>query len=336
MPAPAYLLVKGKAGLGNRILSLLTGVLYARLTGRTIVVDWRDPIYSSGNRNVFHDLFHAPGILASLPPGESRGVAPAFWQGNLDRTVDETLRACGLVDSPLRQKRTAVDVARLDYVEQIAVFWALIERIQPMRRHFHGRFLHYRSSTNEEILRDLLRELPPGEVVAERLARFRRQHWDDAVVGVHLRSSDRQSRTRPILAAVDRVLDAASGARLFVATDNQDVLRRFRNRYGASRVISTEKWYPASGAPMHRDPGCPDRLENARMALLDMHLLAAAGWLITDQRSSFAYLARLLFPGPASRVSNADPAGFLPRHWAHEIGGLYIACKGAWKRADRR
>src|SRR5262249_35551159 len=36
------LLVKGIAGLGNRILCALTGILYARLAGRKVCVDWRD------------------------------------------------------------------------------------------------------------------------------------------------------------------------------------------------------------------------------------------------------------------------------------------------------
>jgi hypothetical protein len=72
------------------------------------------------------------------------------------------------------------------------------------------------------------------------------------------------------------------------------------------------------------------------MALVDMHLLAAASWLITDQRSSFAYIARLLFQGPASQVYNLDPAAFVPRHWGHEIGGIYISLKGALSRAKAR
>ena len=40
-----YLLVKGIAGLGNRILSVLNGILYARLSDRLLFVDWRDPDY---------------------------------------------------------------------------------------------------------------------------------------------------------------------------------------------------------------------------------------------------------------------------------------------------
>jgi hypothetical protein len=35
------LLIKGKGGLGNRILSAVCGLIYADLSGRTPVIDWR-------------------------------------------------------------------------------------------------------------------------------------------------------------------------------------------------------------------------------------------------------------------------------------------------------
>ena len=49
-----YVLVKGDQGLGNRILCLLSATLLARLTGRQLVIDWRDPIYSADGRDAFH------------------------------------------------------------------------------------------------------------------------------------------------------------------------------------------------------------------------------------------------------------------------------------------
>ena len=41
-----YLLVKGAAGLGNRVFALVTAILYAKLSDRTIAIDWRDSQYS--------------------------------------------------------------------------------------------------------------------------------------------------------------------------------------------------------------------------------------------------------------------------------------------------
>ena len=52
-----YLLVKGTAGLGNRLLFLLSALLYARLTERLLVVDWCDSTYSNDGSNAFPLLF---------------------------------------------------------------------------------------------------------------------------------------------------------------------------------------------------------------------------------------------------------------------------------------
>ena len=52
-----YVLVKGKAGLGNRMMSAMNGILYAMLSGRRLVVDWSDFTYSNDHTNVFPKLF---------------------------------------------------------------------------------------------------------------------------------------------------------------------------------------------------------------------------------------------------------------------------------------
>ena len=53
MATPNYVLVKGNAGLGNRLSSVLSGALYARLSGRRLLVDWTDWMYSNDGSNVF-------------------------------------------------------------------------------------------------------------------------------------------------------------------------------------------------------------------------------------------------------------------------------------------
>ena len=47
MNSGPFLLVKARDGLGNRLLCALTGLLYARLTHRQLVIDWSDPVYSA-------------------------------------------------------------------------------------------------------------------------------------------------------------------------------------------------------------------------------------------------------------------------------------------------
>jgi hypothetical protein len=220
-----------------------------------------------------------------------------------------------------RSEKFTVRPGRLHYDEDVAVYWAHFEQIHEMRRHFRGEFQSLGRRSDEAILRDLIRShLPPHPEIAAQVRDFRQRHWNGDVVGVHLRYSDSRRRVSDILRLVDHITASRPGCRVFLCTDNADLLRHGRERYGASRVLATEKWFPPPGKPIHRTQGVADRLQMAREAMVDLHLLGSADRLITDERSSFAYVARLLFEGPSSRIRNFDPVAFLPRHMGIWLG----------------
>jgi hypothetical protein len=64
-----YLVIKGGAGLGNRILCTLSGILYGILSKRTIIVDWRDGLYGDPGDNAFQKIFDCSVVkdISSLP-----------------------------------------------------------------------------------------------------------------------------------------------------------------------------------------------------------------------------------------------------------------------------
>ena len=76
-----YVLVKGKAGLGNRMMSAMTGILYAMLSSRRVVIDWSDFAYSNAGENVFPRLFSTPNSDPSLPLDAGESVRPLVWRG---------------------------------------------------------------------------------------------------------------------------------------------------------------------------------------------------------------------------------------------------------------
>jgi hypothetical protein len=336
------LLVKGRSGLGNRLLALLTGTLFAKLAGRRLVVDWRDPVYSDSGENAFPLLFDRPDDTRSLSEYQSRSVAPAAWQGRLDWTAVRVVEHFGVAGDRWRSAPFRVQPGRLDYDEAVAVYWSPCEQIHEMRRHFRGQFRCLANHSDEAILRELMRShLPPHPDIAAQVRDFRQRHWNGDVVGVHLRYSDRRGRVSNILRLVDHITSCRPKCQVLLCTDNADLLRHGRERYGASRVLATGKWLPPPGKPIHLTPGAADRLQMAREAMVDLHLLGSADWLITDERSTFAYVARLLFEGPPSQIRNFDPGRFLPRHLGNRLGAfkqiLGEQSRKAWRRfrADR-
>jgi len=107
-----YLLVKGRAGLGNRILCALTGILYARLAGRRLLVDWSDPIYAEGGLNVFHRYFRCPTADPADRIPATDSVAPAIWRGRLDESSRSMEHAHGTLGRE-SWRELSIDLRRL-------------------------------------------------------------------------------------------------------------------------------------------------------------------------------------------------------------------------------
>lgn len=312
------LLVKGSAGLGNRILSLLSAILYAKLSGRRVAVDWSDSLYARNRENSFPLLFSKP--VSAPMDSRPASVAPPRWRDYVDVPAEDLLNTL-----KRRRERSALraDLSRLDHPEDVLVFWAQEERVHQMRRHFHGEFKPLAGKTDDAILRDLIRsELTLHPEIAARVSEFKQRRWSEEVVGVHMRYSDRRGRIQKTYRHVDRIVARHPRASVLLATDNEDLLRDARDRYGAGRLITTEKWFPVPGQPIHRTAQGPDGLRKAQDALLEMYLLSSCRWLVGDHRSSFAYVAALLSNSPRDAISNVDPGAFIPR-WVGQFYGIH-------------
>ena len=300
-----YLVIKGRAGLGNRMLAGVTGLLYAQLSGRTPVFDWRDSVYSHNGEDAFARLFHCPaaGALDDLPDTDS--VAPIVWRGHLAKSLTDLEGAVGKHrrDEVLAlRRRSCIDLTRLDHPEQIVVAWGWADRIEWLRHHLGPELAR---SSRKALLHGLLREhLRPCAEVAEQAAAFRREHLDAPSVGVHVRWSDSRSPLGAIEQRLDRLLHRHPGLTVFLATDSAAIEERFLLR---GNVVTAPRWYPEPNMAMHNNPSSPDPLAHAREALLDMHLLAGCDHLIGGLSSTFFETAGLLADPPGPNLMNVAP-----------------------------
>ena len=57
-----YLVLKGCAGLGNRFITLMKAINYAKLSDRTFSVDWSDGMFAALGKNAFSEYFDIKGI----------------------------------------------------------------------------------------------------------------------------------------------------------------------------------------------------------------------------------------------------------------------------------
>jgi hypothetical protein len=301
LPGQKYLLVKGRVGLGNRIHSLLTGILYARLTGRRLVVDWSDHTYSNDGSNVFHRLFFCPsaGEVDELP--EAASVTPEMWRGHLRDSVDDLRQAYRHLSFARFTHESSVDLTNLDQAADIAVFWQFAQKVDVLRPHFRGEFEPLSQLSTSAILRMLLAEdLMLHPRVRARVNEVKARHFEGRTVGVQVRLSDQQGRLRAILDRLDALLNREPDLGIFAATDNSEVLAILQKRY--PEVITTPHWYPAPGRRLHGNPACPDRLESGIDALVDLYLLGSCDYLVADTTSTFPRIAGLLMAAPGNII----------------------------------
>src|SRR5690606_2910032 len=200
-------------------------------------------------------------------------------------------------------RKYSIDPARLDYPEQLVVFWYYTHRMDAIMPRLRSG--PYAGLDEEEVLRRVvLEEMPLAAAVRARIDSFRAEHWTGPMIGLHIRHTDRRTDLGRYEGPVRSVLLREPDATVFLATDNRDVEARFRKVF--PRVVATPKWYPSSMASMHQNPECPDKVENGIEALIDMYLLAACDYLVYPGGSTFSWISRLISGLPADRAVDVE------------------------------
>lgn len=307
-----YLLVKGTAGLGNRIFVLVTAILYARMSDRALLVDWTDDFYTVRRENVFWQLFRLKAIpheqqLAAIAP-ETKSVYPSLWKGKLTDSIEEVIDADdnNALISQLGQgvfKKYACSLKDLSYGEEIAIASGYDEEIDALRPLFNqghagGDYAHFKGLSKGAIFNETFyKHVELAPLVQARLDAFKAEHFaDKTIIGIHIRMSDKAISLPWYKQALSEQLARSPQAHIFLATDNRDVEQEIREQY--PNVITLDKWLPEPGVRAHRNTDCPDLEEHAVTALLDIGLLASCDYLVYSRTTSFGRLASYISKAP--------------------------------------
>jgi hypothetical protein len=235
--------------------------------GAAVYGSWRLAILPS-------DEQHLPRGFATVGAGAHpliRGVGKAWW--SLTGKRDDRYRFMVFPKQHSRRS-TRADARHIDLE---------YERIPA----------HFR-----ELYAELFRRVRVHPEIAGAAGAWAAAHLDDEVIGVQVRTwRDDARRHRkyhvPSQRRLERLLDAAPGARFLVVSDSDDVAPRLAARYGADRILA----YPRS------TPRADSWLTplGIREDLIDMLLLARTKRLFASYLSTFSEAAWWL-GGAAARV----------------------------------
>lgn len=303
-----YLVVKAKGGMGNRMLCALSGILYGQITERKTIIDWRDGSYSNDGSNTFSEFFSCAGLSSESVLPEDATIQPKVWEGQLHKSMNEMICEHDPdKHSSIRiHRKYSVDIRRLDYDEDIVVFWYYTGRIRTLKRHLRNGLDGYaRLDTNGIIRKVLTEQMLLHKDIGQKIDDFRARHWpEEKVIGVHIRHTDRTINLAKYERHLRRFLKRFPDAHIFLATDNQLVNQDYRERF--KRVFSTPKWYPEGMASMHQNVNCPDKVANGIEALVDMYLLAECDCLIYSGYSTFSLISRILSDAQPENIVDID------------------------------
>jgi hypothetical protein len=306
------LVVKGSGGggLGDRLWSVLVGILYCRLSGRAIFVDWTDGLYAEQGVNAFTELFSIRGIeVLHFLPEEGVSIHPPAWQGRLGRSLHEVYVEDGNPpwDRSATIRRYSFDLTALHHPAQVLVMWDF-DQMDKLRQYLEPA---QAACSQEEVLRTIFQtHVMPNPALAAEAERWV-PDGKGCAVGVHVRATHESSRQKGVVhlheffRAVDALSAASDITRIVLATDNQEIEKKFRFRY--HNVITRTKWFGRPGEPLHLDSACPDRLQNTRDALVEILMLARCDYLITQQNSAFSMVARLASRAPSENIIALRP-----------------------------
>lgn len=322
-----YLIVKGAAGLGNRLCSLANAIEYAKRTDRAIVVDWSDGLLGPRGTNAFPLYFELSGVdSASLEilSGSARSSSyPARWGDHIEMSIWDLYR------------RRDVWLGNQTPVRQLFRRYFPRGRLRKLQRHWcprewcdgqAGRFeqfppvamiskecfnvggdlsfrlseelvfhCDYCPSFNADLLRQCIR---PSASVREWVDRFCHVHkLTIGAVGVHIRMTD-LSPTGPLTHAMELVRGISlPQPRVFLSTDSSLAEGWMRERIPDIVMIPKVPLRSPPGIGRHyyaRDHGNSILYQTvARESVLDMILLSRCEYLICQANSSFSKVAAI-------------------------------------------
>lgn len=297
------LIIKAKGGLGNRILSAVTGLVLADLTHRTPFIDWRDGTYAPEGVDSYPLLFESRLATDCSAYDMAEDVHPAVWSGRVRLHPNHFVEVFfpGHHSDPFIYRRTAASLGKLDFDTPVAVFWSYLPKLARLRRHLvrDTRFAREtQSETLNRYLRTYFQPVADVKIRAEALL----AGLPRPIIGVHVRYTDLKTPLDPIRNAIRRQLRSVPEASIFLATDNLHVERQLRKEF--PRIVLHPKLLPESGQALFLHSS--GVVEEAKNALADMWTLAQCDRLIHAARSTFSRTGALMGGIPECRQIDVD------------------------------
>lgn len=296
------LVTKGKAGLGNFLLSVLGSIIYCHMTNRKLCVDWSEPMYSEDGKNIFPSVFVCKIEQIDISQVRDENIYPPIWRGNLSKRVDEIIRAYDPKywdDEMDIYPKYSILLNKMNLEQETLVRWSYFDDFSRVFKQLGYNF--YSEKLRLQVLRKVLAEnIKLAQPIESELKKLSANLLGLETIGVHIRFTDLRGPYSIILNRLRKVAIKRKRATIFLATDNKKVELEIEAMF-PGRVKKSGKLMPNDGTPIYEKYRTKQALKEA---LFDMYLLSKCTYLIFSSSSTFGLCAALLSTASKENVFN--------------------------------
>ncbi|UKN01569.1 hypothetical protein K6119_17740 [Paracrocinitomix mangrovi] len=317
-----YLIVKGCAGLGNRLITLTSAISLAKKTNRSLIIDWNDGLYFREGYNFFDDYFNLIGVDYYAPHAKELNnvienlntltVYPPLFKNKIeDNLYDHYVQAFNPLFTKLYhkfpklfspkfggiwvEKKHYKKTANFGFFKYLSC--VMSKNSMPLGGHISHDykedvvlFADYRPTFNTDLFANTFRL---NESTIESINSKIRGHKIQDCIGVHVRATDMQP-TNEISIIIDKLKKEFKGKKVFLATDNSTVEKLFLDA-GLDMVSIDKEFVTSNEVGIHQVyskskdfQGAKDSFEES---IADMVLLSQTAFLFYQGNSSFSILS---------------------------------------------
>lgn len=317
-----FILIKGCAGLGNRLITLCSAIEYCKLTNRLISVDWSDGLYGYPGDNVFEKYFSLNNSktisVEKIKQYNDIGMSvyPNEFEGNLHLNIHSLYQQ---VSNNYFCKFPPNAYSFLK-ANMFSSHWALKSNIKGnettditayLRILFKKSGFPLGGCLQNHIQEDIvifadyvplfieknINNLIINPTILDTINKFVNINQIDQTIGVHIRSTD-LTPTKNIILLINAIKKENKAEKIFLSTDSLDIQTEFMRNF--EHVVVYDKFTPVlkNKIGLHQWASMSANHDKAEQifkdSIVDMYLLSKCKKLFYQGNSSFSIVAKAL------------------------------------------
>lgn len=327
-----FLILKGCAGLGNRLITLFKAMNYANKSNRSLYVDWSDGMFAEKGSNVFYKYFMLDGVkytqdISGIKSCISQGASTypqTLELGMLDNSIYDDWHVTGGWIAKYPIYRIIMSFLFKGKISSILGLQSWQMNTDKSNGYFH-RIRNVFNNTNfllggqltidKESTVVLFVDFRPfvktkyifdniklKEKYINSFLQFAdKYNLRNIGIGVHIRATDKKpsSKIEKLQKKIDMLLKQDDNRIIFLSTDNNQLKQKWETKYNG-RMITYPKYLPEdlNGRGIHHwalEQNIPNIKERMfEESLADMWILSMCKHLFWQGNSSFSLMSSIL------------------------------------------